>query len=321
MSKPQFTIAIPAYKSYFLRKAIESVLNQTLVDYELIILNDCSPEPIDDIIGLYKDERIRYYKNNSNVGILNLVDNWNRCLELARGDYFLCMGDDDELLPSCLEQYSRIIRKYPELNVYHGQTLIIDEHNNPICVPFSRPEWESAYELIYFRILGRKQFIGDFVYRTSFLKENNGFYKLPAAWGTDDITAVLAATDKGIANTHEVVFLYRSNPFSISSSGDIKIKLNAIKQEENWYRDYLTCGDSGKNDNIYKQMIIKEFRKSFQKKRLRIIADDLMLHPFNLFKWLISAAYYDLSRPMICYAMIMSIRDRKSIIYQRNEKE
>ena len=317
---PKFSIAIPAFKSIFLRKAIDSVLNQSITDFELIILNDCSPEAIDDIVYSYDDKRIRYLKNACNTGVVNLVDNWNKCVEYARGDYFLCMGDDDILLPSCLEEYDKLINKYPFLEVFHGQTMIIDENDNLISAPFSRPEWESVFELIYFRLLGRKQFVGDFLYRTSFLKKK-GFYKLPAAWGTDEITAVIAASEKGIANTHNVCFLYRSNPLSISSSGNIMIKIDSVEQEERWYMNFIKSTKNEEGIISYKKIIQKEIGKAYKKKKLRLIADDLMYKPLHFFKWLKAAGKYNLSSSMILYALFMSLRDLISISYQKKHEQ
>lgn len=58
-----------------------------------------------------------------------MVDNWNICLGYATGDYAICMGDDDKFLPNCLEEYVRLIAKYPGIGLLHGWTEIIDENS------------------------------------------------------------------------------------------------------------------------------------------------------------------------------------------------
>lgn len=88
----KYTIAIPAYKSDFLKECIESILNQTFQDFELIIIDDASPYPIREIISQFNDPRISYYRNKTNSGAINVVDNWNKCLSLAQGEYFCLMG-------------------------------------------------------------------------------------------------------------------------------------------------------------------------------------------------------------------------------------
>ena len=92
-----FTIGIPAYKSTFLKECIDSILAQDYSNFELIIVNDASPEDIDSIVSSYNDKRIRYYKNERNFGAEHVVDNWNKCLAYATGDYFVLMGDDDKM--------------------------------------------------------------------------------------------------------------------------------------------------------------------------------------------------------------------------------
>ena len=53
LSKIRFSIAIPAYKSYYLKECIDSILVQSYEDFELIIVNDASPEDLDSIVSLY----------------------------------------------------------------------------------------------------------------------------------------------------------------------------------------------------------------------------------------------------------------------------
>ena len=78
----KFSITIPAYKAAFLPEAIESCLAQTYSDFELIVVDDASPEDIAGIVHRYEDRRIKYYRNEHNYGAINVVENWNRCLAL-----------------------------------------------------------------------------------------------------------------------------------------------------------------------------------------------------------------------------------------------
>ena len=67
----RYSITIPAYKVYFFRECVESVLCQTYDDYEVVILNDCSPENVKEIVEecqkLKNGDKIRYYENEKNV--------------------------------------------------------------------------------------------------------------------------------------------------------------------------------------------------------------------------------------------------------------
>ena len=84
-----FTIAIPAFKGRYLAECIESILSQTFRSFELIILNDFSTDPIKNMVASYKDDRIRFFENDCNTGAENVIDNWNKCLNYAKGEYFV----------------------------------------------------------------------------------------------------------------------------------------------------------------------------------------------------------------------------------------
>lgn len=238
----KFSITIPAFKLQFLNEAIDSVIHQSYSDWELIIVDDCSPEDLLSVVQPFlKDSRIRYYRNNKNYGAINVVDNWNKCLSYCTGDYVICIGDDDRLLPCCLEEYRKLIEKYPALNVYHAWTEIIDEHGKLIDIQEPRPEWESALSLTWNRWTYRKkQFIGDFCYNLKYLNEVGGYYKLPLAWGSDDITAVQAAIGNGIANTQTFCFQYRDSTQTISQSKDNSFaKIEATLKNYLWFHSFL----------------------------------------------------------------------------------
>ena len=232
-----FSITIPAYKARFLDEAIKSVIAQTYQDWQLVIVDDCSPEDLKGIVEPYlADSRVEYYRNEKNCGAVDVVDNWNICLSHCTGDYVICMGDDDRLLPCCLEELSKTIDKYPELNVYHLQTEIIDESGKVIETLEERPEQEDVLSLMTKRWEGRKQYIGDFCYSRKHLNAFGGYYPLPYAWGSDDITLFRAALPSGIANVSRTGFQYRENQYSISLSHNDAEKVATVLLQREWYQ-------------------------------------------------------------------------------------
>jgi len=116
IKKPFFTVAIPVYNRLeFTKQAIESVLNQTFKDFELLIVDDCSSE--NEVWGYMKnikDIRVRAYRNEKNLGI---VPNWRRCIELASGKWFRFLLNDDLLFKDALEVTEELIRNFPENKV------------------------------------------------------------------------------------------------------------------------------------------------------------------------------------------------------------
>jgi len=100
---PLVSVCIPVYNGEkYIKEAINSVLSQNLKDFELLILDNCSLDSTAVIIKNIKDERIRYIKNPNNIGSIN---NFNKCIELAVGKYFLLLPHDDMLLPRSLEKF------------------------------------------------------------------------------------------------------------------------------------------------------------------------------------------------------------------------
>lgn len=310
MHDMKFSILIPAYKSRFIKKTIESILSQTYSNFEIIIVDDASPEDIHSIVNAFNDSRIRYYRNEKNCGAVNVVNNWNICLSYAKGDYVICMGDDDMLTSEALAEYDRLSTKYPQVNLLHSRVMIINENDKPTSVTLERAEYETLLSFVLQRMQGRIQFIGDFCFKTSALREVGGFFFLPLAWASDDISTFSCAKN-GVANTNMPTFLYRSSQYTITRTGNIEIKLNAIMQEKQWYKDFI---GNVKASTTIDKLILKEIRenldKSFIKKRARTIGEDIRWHWTHLFKWMIMAKKYDLKLSVIALAIIEAWKHR-----------
>lgn len=305
----KFSVLIPAYKRKYLKEAIDSILLQTYCHFELIIVDDASPEDIKSVIAEYHDDRIRYFRNDKNCGAINVVDNWNICLSYAQGDYVICMGDDDRMLPCCLEEYCNLIEKYPGIGLLHGWTEIIDEDSNVIRLTAHRCEYESAVSLSWHRWnVYTEQYIGDFCFNTSWLKQNGGFYKLPLAWGSDDISAIIGASLNGVANTQKVVFQYRRNRQTISTTGNINIKIKAILEEKKWYTDYLRNEFDNEIDALYSSQMNEILLHYYEKKICNLIAIDIKKSKFRFLWWLIYKKNYHLNMKAIAYALIQSFK-------------
>ena len=234
---PRYSILLPAFRARFLKVCLESILRQTESDFELIVVDDASPEDLESIVRSFPDPRIRYFRNAVGCGAEHLVDNWNICLGYARGEFVLNMGDDDLLEPRCLEAFGELIARHPDKDVYHMRASFIDENGTVFRVLEERPETETLAEMVLARWKGRPQMIGDYLFRRQPLVEAGGYYDLPYAWCSDDITVFRAAREKGIANGNEPLFLFRKSRYSISGNAlNTEGKLKATLQSESWYR-------------------------------------------------------------------------------------
>ncbi len=305
----KFTVAIPVYKSQFLRECIDSVLGQTIEDYEVVILNDASPENIDAIVETFTESRIRYFKNEVNVGAVDLVRNWNKCLEYAQGDYFICIGDDDRLMPDCLEMYSKMIERHPDVDLFHARTLQIDENGEYVGITPEYPEAENVFSFMLHRFNNGSQYVGDFCYRTSHLRVLGGFHYQPLAWGSDHITALKAMAGHGVVNLPNPTFCYRVNRLSISSTGQTAIKLLATNQEEHWYEVFIEqTPPADLFEKLCKEDAIRRYRQFFRKLKALQLHYDLMQNRWRIIHWWRKRNTYALSLSTLAAAIYYACR-------------
>lgn len=118
MKTPKVSVIMPAYNSEkYIGEAIESILNQTFTDFELIVLND-SPnnKKLENIVKTYvkKDKRVKYIKNSKNLGV---AKSRNILLQKCRGEFVACMDSDDVSLPTRFEKQIKYMKKHPECGV------------------------------------------------------------------------------------------------------------------------------------------------------------------------------------------------------------
>lgn len=306
----KFSVIIPAYKRTYLKECIESILTQTYSNFELIIVNDASPEDLDSVVLSYDTTRIRYYTNEKNCGAVDVVDNWNICLSYVTGDYVICMGDDDKLMPNCLEEYAKLIYKYPGLGLYHARTEIIDENSQFKDLQDARCEYESVYSLMWHRWDNRiRQYIGDFLFDVEILRANGGFYKLPLAWASDELSAYIAASSSGVANSKDILFQYRESNETITSTGNIEYKFKAWTLEEEWVDKFLEEKPTNSLDLKYWQLILQIKRKHFQKEKIYALAREFKWKSF--FYYLILARRNSLTFAMFLYSIILYYKGKR----------
>ncbi len=108
---PEVSVCIPAYRAEpFLGASIESVLGQTYLDWELVIVDNASPDRTGEVARSYDDPRIVVHTNPSTVP---LADNWNRAVGLCRGRLVKLLPADDRIRPECLELQVKAMDAHP----------------------------------------------------------------------------------------------------------------------------------------------------------------------------------------------------------------
>jgi len=127
-STPLVSVGLYVYNGErFLEEALDSILNQTFTDFELIISDNASTDRTGEIAEGYakRDDRIRYYRSEKNMG-----GGWNmrRVYELATGKYFKWAAADDLLEPDFLRRCVEILESDPGCVVAQASTKQVDEN-------------------------------------------------------------------------------------------------------------------------------------------------------------------------------------------------
>lgn len=128
MSVPFVTIAIPVYNAgRYLEDSIQSVLNQTFTDFELLLLNDGSTDNSVDIMQSFSDSRIKIINDGENKG---LVFRLNQSIVIAQGKYYSRMDADDIMHPERIAKQIDYLENNPNIDLIGSACYLIDVDNN-----------------------------------------------------------------------------------------------------------------------------------------------------------------------------------------------
>ena len=143
---PFFSVVIPLYnKEKFIENTLNSVLNQTFEDFEVIVINDGSTDTSEEKVLNFKDKRIQYIsKVNEGVSIAR-----NTGIEKAQSNFITFLDSDDVWLPSFLEEMHKTIAKYPEQRVFSA-AYEIETSRSKIPAQYSIPKSKKPQFVNYF---------------------------------------------------------------------------------------------------------------------------------------------------------------------------
>lgn len=113
------SVLMPVYKTKeeYLREAIASILSQTFKDFEFLILDDCPEDNREAVVKSYKDKRIKYFKNEKNLGI---SASRNKLIDMAEGEYLAIFDHDDISTPERLEKEVKYLDTHADIGIVSG---------------------------------------------------------------------------------------------------------------------------------------------------------------------------------------------------------
>ena len=128
MKNPQVSVCLPAFNAEaYLMEAVKSVQQQTLQNWELIIMDNASRDQTSEILrrllAVNQDSRIKVHHH---VHTLSMAENWNSVIGCAKGQYLKLLCADDVLVPDCLERQVQALEKYPSAVLASGSRVIIN---------------------------------------------------------------------------------------------------------------------------------------------------------------------------------------------------
>lgn len=124
MSQPKVTVVMPVYNGeQYLAEAIESILSQTMQDFELLVVDDSSQDRSVEIASSYRDPRLRLLVNGENLGVGKTR---NRGLAESAGEFVAFLDCDDLALPERLEKQVSFLETHPEFGMVGSSVEIID---------------------------------------------------------------------------------------------------------------------------------------------------------------------------------------------------
>ena len=127
---PKVTVCIPTYnRANFLTYSLESVLQQTYGDFEILVCDDASTDNTVEIVRQYDDARIRYIRHPENIGRSR---NMRSGFAAAKGEYFIKFDDDDAITPEFLEKTTAVLEAELTVDFVCTNHWIIDGNNRRI---------------------------------------------------------------------------------------------------------------------------------------------------------------------------------------------
>lgn len=206
MTEPAISVVMPAYNAErYIAEAIDSILNQTYSDFELIIVNDGSKDKTEEIILSYSDNRIKYLKNEANQGICRTL---NKGIDAAKGRYIARMDSDDISLPSRLGSQFIFMERHSNIVAAGSDIIIFGEGISPYLGTMLHPPQECKAGLLFNSCFAHPSVI----IRKEILEKEHLIYK-DEYKGLEDFELWWQLSKYGdLANIHQPLLKYRRHP-------------------------------------------------------------------------------------------------------------
>jgi glycosyltransferase involved in cell wall biosynthesis len=258
---------MPAYNcEKYISQAIDSILNQTYKNFELLIADDCSSDNTKNIIDAYDDKRIKTFHNEINLGYLQAS---NKLFAICQGEFITFQDADDYSDITRLEKLVFFLENNPSIHAVGSNIIKIDINNNFIYqTNFALTTEQIKIEFKNYRTT----FVGSALMLRKELLSEIGFYNI---WfdriGSEDIYMhSLILDNHEISNISENLYYYRTNPQSVSttqtnskSAIGHELIIEMYKRRQRGKEDYLQSNNISKlNKHVILLLNIKSIKEN-----------------------------------------------------------
>ena len=123
--EPKVSFIVPCYNlAHLLADCVNSILMQSYSNFEVLIMDDCSPDHTPEVAQSFSDHRIRYIRNERNLGN---IGNYNRGISLTKGDYIWLISADDYLqMDYVLHRYVQVMKSHPKVGYVFSPVIALE---------------------------------------------------------------------------------------------------------------------------------------------------------------------------------------------------
>lgn len=211
---PLVSILMPAYNCQkYIHHAVDSILNQTYKNWELLIADDCSKDKTRRIAENYKDPRIKFFHNTENLGYLQT---WNKLAALAQGEYITFQDADDYCTKNRIELLLQFMEKNPGCGACGSNYVWVNEEGKEL----KKSDFALTNNEIRESMPHKYEFIGSALMIKKEVLNTIGFYNtfFDRLGGEDHYWLYLISEKYEIANIKEHLYYYRYNTQSVSGN-------------------------------------------------------------------------------------------------------
>ena len=246
---PEISVLMPVFNAeHYLKMAIDSILNQTFQDFELIVINDGSTDSSEQTIFSYNDSHIKYYKNPKNMGLIATL---NKGIDLCNGRFIARMDADDISLPERLQKQRDFLNNYSEFAMVGGNMEKIDPENQHVANINKYCPAHLIKTQLFFKnafahstMLIRKDVLTEFRYNANYIHAEDYFL-----WSE-------IAFKYPVANLPEILIQYRAHQQSVSKQNQQK-QIDTTKKIYAYHLSKLNIVPSVSELNLHFKLLQK----------------------------------------------------------------